>query len=228
MADRPALIVSDSRGRLLDHALNSALSDIPFYHYWQKGLRLSNTADIIRPIILQLKPKLVYYLNGICDITMVTSRDPWIVDMRNISPDTTCVNYMLTVDQLHSDTFSLSSQVGHHLMIIFASQTGIDISKYNSTDYISPHQGFLNKAIHMINLNVQAMNRSTGVVTPLLSSEVHHRCRGKHRLVSTKLIDGCHPTPDLCTTWANKLKNNIVTNYGKYDHYALINHMYNN
>lgn len=228
MADRPVLIVSDSRGRLLDQALNSTLIDIPFQHYWQSGLRLSNTAEITRPIILQLKPKLIYFLNGICDITKVTSRNPWIVDMRNPSPDNTCINYMITLDQLHSDTFGLSTQVGHHLMIIFSSQTGIDIGRYNNEDHTSPQQGSLNKAMYMINKNVQALKRSTSVVTPFLSSDVHHRCRGKHRLVSNKLIDGCHPTPELCITWAKKLRNNILINYSKYDHYALINHMYNN
>lgn len=229
MSDQLVMIVSDSRGRLLDSALNTELKDIPFDHFWQSGLRLSNTAEVVTPIILQLRPKLIYYLNGIWDITMITSRNPWTVDMRDISPDTTCVNYMTVADQLHSDTYRLSPLIGHQLMIIFSSQTGIDTGKYSSypDDLISPNQGYLNSAIYMINKSIQIMNKSTNVVTPFLSSGVHTRCRGKHRLVSSKLSNGCHPTPELCTAWAGKLRKNILVNLSKYDYFTLANHVYN-
>lgn len=101
MADRPVLIVSDSRGRLLDQALNNALPDIPFHHFWKNGLRLAHSAEIITPVIRELKPKLVYFLNGICDITHIIYREPWTVAMRNISPEITCNNYMSPMAVTH-------------------------------------------------------------------------------------------------------------------------------
>lgn len=230
MAERPILLVSDSRGRLLDYALNSSLHEISYKHIWQSGLKLSNTAELVIPTILQWKPKLIYFLNGICDITRIVSHEPRLVAMRNVSPDITCTDYMTTVDQIHAEIFSLSQQVGHQLMIIFPSQTGVDLGKYNGypDDLISPQQKPLNKAILKINNQISVMNRSMNIVTPFLASAVHMRCRGKDRLVSSKLSDGCHPTPELSSFWADRLHKNILVNLEKYDHYALINQMYGN
>lgn len=208
MADRPILIISDSRGRLLDPELNNVLHDTNFYHFWQSGLKLENTYNFARSHIFDLKPKLVYFLNGISDVTYVRTYNPWSVAMRNISPFTTCENYMLTIDQLHANTFALSDQIGHFLMIIFSSQTGVDIGKYNGypTELISPEQKPLNKAMQLINHRISQMNRSMNIVTPFLSSATHKRCRGKYRFSSDKLWDGCHPTPELCHIWATKLR----------------------
>lgn len=231
MADHPIIIVSDSRGRLLDNELNNTLdTSTQFFHISQNGLRLENTFNLIRPHILSLKPKLIYYLNGICDITYIRTRNPWTVAIRNISPEVTCENYMLTVDQLHANTFALSEYLDHFLMVIFSSQTGIDIGKYNGypSDLLSPEQKPLNKAIELINHRISHLNRSMAIVTPFISSAVHYRCRGKYRFSSEKLWDGCHPTPELCKTWAYKLKSNIRDNISKYDHYSLINQMYRN
>lgn len=59
--------------------------------------------------------------------------------MRNISPYITCENYIMKVDQLFANTFALSEFVGHYIMVIFSSQTGLDIGKYNGypTELIS-------------------------------------------------------------------------------------------
>lgn len=228
MSDKPIIIVSDSRGRLLDHELNTALHDFNFYHFWQGGLKLENSFNFVRQHIIDIKPKLIYYLNGICDVTYVRTRNPWSVAMRNISPFVTCDNYMLALDQLHANTFALSEQTGHFLMVIFSSQTGLDIGKYNGypRELISPEQKPLNKAIYLINHRISQINRSMSVVTPFLSAASHQRCRGKYRFSSDKLWDGCHPTPELCRSWASKLRDNILINFTKYDHYALINQMY--
>lgn len=131
MSDRPILFVSDSRGRLVDNELIFQCSDLNYYHFWCKGLRLENSFEVVCPLIIDLQPKLVYYLNGICDITQIKTREPWSVGMRNISPSMTCENFMMIVDQLFANTFALSDIIGHYIMVIFSSQTGIDIGKYN-------------------------------------------------------------------------------------------------
>lgn len=228
MSDRPVLIISDSRGRLLDNELNSLCFDINFHHHWQSGLRLENSFEVARPLILDLKPKLVYYLNGICDITRIKTREPWSVGMRNISPTVTCDNFMMIIDQLYANTFALSEFTGHYIMVIFSSQTGLDIGKYNGypTELISPEQKPLIKSIMLINKRIADLNKSVSIVTPFLSSAVHQRCRGKYRFAAEKLVDGCHPTPALASIWAKKLRANVLTNFVKYDRYALANHMY--
>lgn len=221
--------MGDSRGRLLESQLRAELLGIDYFFHWRKGLKLSNTSAEITPMVIKLKPKIIYVINGICDVTYIRSRDPWTVAMSNPSPQATVINYMTAVDQLHSELYSLSAQVGHHIMVVFSTQTGIDLGKYSGypDELISPEQVYLNRAILMINKRIFALNRSMGIVTPYLSSAVHTWCRGKHRFVSSKLYDGCHPSHDLCKEWAVKIGKNINSNFERYPYYELINHMYN-
>lgn len=188
-----------------------------------------NTSEVITPLVLHLKPKIIYIINGICDLTYIRTRDPWTVAMVNPSPQGSVINYMTAVDQLHSELYSLSAQIGHQIMVVFSTQTGIDLGKYNGypRDLISPEQGFLNRAILMINKRIFALNRSMGIVTPYLSSAVHIRCRGRYRFVSNKLYDGCHPSHELCEDWATKIRRNISSNFERYPYYELTNQMYN-
>lgn len=149
--------------------------------------------------------------------------------MSNISPQITVNNYMLAIDQLLSEIYPLSAQVGHQIMVVFSTQTGVDPGKYSGypEDLVSPEQVYLNRALLMINRRIFNMNRSMGIVTPYLSSAVHMRCRGKHRFVSSKLYDGCHPTTELCKQWALKIRKNIHSNYERYLQYEFVNQIYN-
>lgn len=79
MADKPILIVADSHGRLLKSEINRTFIHLDAHDVWKSGLRIRHTADYITPIIRELKPKLIYILNGICDLTMVHSYNPWTV-----------------------------------------------------------------------------------------------------------------------------------------------------
>lgn len=229
MSDFRILIVADSRGRLLDIALSDILSNYNYKLLWRKGLRIHQTADFILPTIESFKPHMVLLLMGICDITTIRFREPWTVALRHLSPEVTTYNFMAAVDNLHSQLFPLSERLGHHLMIIMSSQTGIDIGAYNGYPYglASPEQPLLDKSITMINKQLSLFNKSMAVVTPFLSSAIHMRCRGRYRTAYGKLADGCHPTLQLCRVWAHKLRHNIESNMNAYDHYALINQMYN-
>lgn len=172
---------------------------------------------------------MIYLLMGICDITTIRTREPWSVALRHLSPEITTYNFMVAVDNLLSQLFSLSERMGHYLMIITSSQTGIDIGAYNGYPYglDSPEQPLLDKSITMINKQISLLNKSMAVVTPFLSSAIHMRCRGRYRTAYGKLADGCHPTLQLCREWAHKMCHSIETNIGAYDHYVLINQMYN-
>lgn len=159
---------------------------------------------------------------------MIRTRNPWSISMRQLSPDITTYNFMASVDQLHSQLFNLSSVVGHSIMIVVSSQTGLDIGTCNGypEGLASPEQPFLDRAILMINKQISILNKSMSIVTPFLSSAIHMRCRGRYRAVYSKLADGCHPTLQLCRVWAYKLLHNIEINTNLYDSYALTNHMY--
>lgn len=228
MAGYRILIVADSQGRLLDSALSSILSDYNYLLVWRKGLRLCQTMDFISHTVKKFKPHLVYLLQGICDITMIRHSFPRTIAMRHPSPEITTYNFMSLVDQLHAQIYSLSDEIGHPIMIICSSQTGMDLGMYNGLpDGLTyPDQPFLDKAILMINKQISILNKSMSIITPFLSSAVHMRCRGRYRTAYNKLSDGCHPTLQLCRVWAHKLLHNLEHNIGLYDRYALINQMY--
>lgn len=75
MAETQVFIIADSRGVLLKEQLDDVFVDIPFNLYWKKGLRLVDTYNYVAPIIRNFKPKLVYLLNGISDVTYLHSRN---------------------------------------------------------------------------------------------------------------------------------------------------------
>lgn len=204
-------------------------SDIPFNLYWKKGLRLVDTYHHVAPIIRNLRPKLIYLLNGICDVTYLHSRDPWSVALQHPSIQGTVHAYMEAVDQALAQLFSLSNDIGYKPMVLFATLTGVDMAIYNNypDDLVHPHQHILDNAINAINTNLIGVHKSMSVHTPLLSSAVHMRCRGKFRMASSKLLDGCHPTHKLCHTWAERLYHNAKLNLEQFDTFTLMNHMYN-
>lgn len=156
------------------------------------------------------------------------TREPWTVAMRAPDVHQTINNYMLTVDQVLSDLFSLSHYLGYKPMVLFATLTGLDMTKYNNypEDLVLPEQKILDKAINAINRNLIIMHKSMGVYPPIIASAVHMRCRGKTRFAKSKLADGCHPTIDLCKIWARRLHYNSQLNLGRFDSHTLTNQMY--
>lgn len=228
MSYTPILIVADSRGRLLKEQLDQYFEQSQYSLYWKKGLRLSDTADLVSPIILSLKPKLIYLMNGICDITYIRTREPWTVALRSLNIPTIINNYMSTLDMTYSQIYSLNSRLGYKPMILPVTQTGLDFGRYNNypDELLSPEQRILDGALDQINRNIITLHKSMGLSPPILASAVHMRCRGKVRFARDKLEDGCHPTKDLCRVWARRLHNNARLNLEAFDHYSLVNQMY--
>lgn len=228
MADRPILVICDSRGRTLEPEILETFVHLDVEVAWQPGLTLLGTFQFARERILSLKPKIIFILTGICDITQVYSHNPRLVLLRNTTSEETVYSYMQKVDFVHSQIFSMKRLLGHGPMIVFPTQTGIDMGKYSHypEDLIHPHQATLNKAINTINRNITIQNSSMRVFTPFLASSVHTRCRGKVRTVYSKLADGCHLTENLSKEWAIKLYENSLRNASRYDQYNLTNHLY--
>lgn len=228
MPNTPIFVIADSRGRYLKEQLDMYFKPSEYCLYWKKGLRLINTADLVTPIVLSLKPKLIYLLNGICDISYIRFREPWTVALRKQSVNAVVNEYMAALDIVYSQLYSLGDPLGYKPMILPVTQTGLDIGKYNKypEDLISPEQPTIDRALEQINKNIIIMHKSVGVYPPILASAVHMRCRGKIRLSSAKLEDGCHPTKELCHIWARRIHNNALLNMEVFDHYSLTNQMY--
>lgn len=224
------LFIADSRGRYLQTEISRYFdfSNCEYDFIWRGGLRLEESPDFARSTILRNKPHLVYLLTGICSITMITSRDPWTAGLHVPSVNGTVTLFLTNLDTAHQGIFSLSPQVGHPIMVITPTQSGLDFTTYNSypEDLTSPHQRILNASILEINRRITYMNKAMSIKTPFIGSFTHPRCRHHNRMVYTKLEDGCHPTPHLAQAWAYKLSKNFLKNSGYYPTYSLINHMY--
>lgn len=211
-------------GRELQHVFHS------FDHrlIWKGGLTLHGTADFAYNTILTYKPHLIYILTGICDITRITCRDPRAIGLRSTSVQGTVDSFLFYLDKAHREIYSLKEKVGHDMMIIVPTLTGVDIGRYNRypTDLKFPHQKILDNSILNINRAITATNYSMNIFTPFLATPVHPRCRRRNRFVYDKLYDGCHPSDELCTLWANKLYVNACRNVGYFPTYSLVNVMY--
>lgn len=208
--------------------LDKFFHDITYQIYWKNGLKLTDTFDLVAPLVRNLKPKLIYLINGICDITYIRTREPWAVAMRQPDVDLTVTNYMLAVDLAHSQFFSMSAELGFKPIILFSTLTGIDITAYNKypEDLISPEQRILDRAVQIINRNIIRLHKSMYLYPVILASAVHMRCRRRYRMAKSKLTDGCHPTIELAHIWARRLYRNASLNLEEFDKFNLINQMY--
>lgn len=169
------LVIADSRGRHLGYELDKVFEYAYHKLIWRGGLTLHEAADFSRSSIFSFKPHMIYLLVGICDVTRIVTREPWSIGLRIPTVSGTVMSYMENLDKAHRELYSLSSAVGHKLMIITPTQTGVDIGRYNSYphDLVSPQQKTLNVAILNINRHVTALNRSMWIKTPFLANILH-------------------------------------------------------
>lgn len=224
------LLVADSRGRNLTQEISRFFnpSICKYDLIWRSGLRTEDVADFARASIEHFRPNIVYILTGICTLTKITSREPWTAGLRSPSVHGSVNLFLIAMDKAFQDIYSMSNIVGHPIMIVFPTQTGMNFTMYNNypSDLISPHQKILNNAINEINRYIVSLNKSMLVKTPFLGSTTHPRCRHHFRSIFTKTTDGCHPTWELCQIWAYKLWRNAERNMDYYPTFSLVNHMY--
>lgn len=222
------LIIADSRGRRLGHEIDRAFEYVDCKFIWKSGLTLRGISDFATETVLDFKPHMIYVLVGICDVTYLISRNPWSVALRHPSVQGTVSHYMHGIDRAHQDLYSLHHLIGHQIMVIFPTLTGMDIGRYNAypRNLVSPQQVTLNRAVININRLVTAMNCSMHIYTPFLATPVHPRCRHHYRFAYARLVDGCHPSDHLCALWADKLYVNALRNVDKYTSFSLVNSMY--
>lgn len=230
MADRPIVIVADSRARHLGEHLARQFIHLDYKLIWQPGLRLMNVYNVACSTILEVKPKLIYILPGICDVTEIRSHEPRLILLRNPSVVSTVYSYITKLDLLHSQLFSINSYLGHYPMIVFPTQVGMHLSRYSDypNELIHPHQNILNHSINEINKHITTQNKCMNITTPFLAAPIHIRCCKRVRHVYNKLQDGLHPSTAICKIWAEKLYENALINVNKYDDFDFSNKIYSN
>lgn len=152
------LVVADSWGRMLSEVIKPYFTDLNLKTVWKGGLTLTNLPSFAYQSIIEHKPKLVYVLSGICDLTQITSYDPWTASLRHMTIDACVMNYMVGMDAALQGIYGFSDEIGHPIMVIFPTQTGLNFTAYNGypDDLISPSQRILNSAMLQINKNIVA------------------------------------------------------------------------
>lgn len=228
MLPKPILVIADSRGRHLRASLGTVFTDLDFNIVWRGGLRLDQAADFAYDAILNTSPRIVYVLCGICDITRLTQRRPNRVDLCRGSVHELVMRYMAHLDIAMSQIFALQSIVGHYIMVVFPTQTGMSLARYNQfpPGLHHPMQPILNTAILRINREVTALNYSMAIRTPFLGTAVHPRRYHYNRFIYSRLYDGCHPSYRLTYYWARRLYLNALSNLDRYESQQLANALY--
>lgn len=105
--------------------------------------------NFARSTILAHRPSVVYVLAGICSVTKITSHDPWTAGLRSNSINGTVSLFVSAMDRAHQEIYSISTEIGKPIMVIFPTLTGINFTAYNSypEDLISPLQKKLDAAV---------------------------------------------------------------------------------
>lgn len=131
MIPRPILVIADSRGRFLQTGLRHLSHGHLFNVMWRGGLRLDQVTEFAFDAIVTTRPKVVYVLCGICDLTRLTSRHPNRVTLHLSSVHELVMHYMSSVDLAMSGIFGMHQILGYNIMVVFPTQTGMDIGRYN-------------------------------------------------------------------------------------------------
>lgn len=225
MIPKPILVVADSRGRFLQSGLQHMTHGHVFNVIWKGGLRLDQVTEFAFDTIVTTRPKIVYVLCGICNLTRLTSRHPNRVTLYLNSVHELVMNYMCNVDLAMSGIFGMHRVLGYKIMVVFPTQTGMDIGRYNRypPGLFCPFQPVLNAAILRINRAITALNQSMAISTPFLATVVHPRCRRRNRFAYCRLYDGCHLSHRANAYWVRRLHANAMVNLARYDSFNLSN-----
>lgn len=207
---RPILVITDSRGRKLDSTIRGLMDR-------EVTVAVYPGADMITSIckasflLTSRDWSQVYILSGVCNLTMKDKKTKKI-SLRYGEPQQLLLFFQELLVSAFEKLSSINTSIPLRCKGIFAPITGIDLAKYNGTDF-EPHQGTLNSCVEMINSEIATFNRVKGVFTPWTSRIIHHRSRGKYHARYDKLSeDGCHLTPYVTEFWAHSLSEAIVKN----------------
>lgn len=116
----------------MDFYIDKAFVHLDAVHIWKGGLSLIDTLNFACETILHYQPKLIYVLTTICDLTELRSFEPRLVLLRYVSVQAAVYSYMSRLDYVHSQIYSLMSEQGMSPMIIFPTQTGMDMGRYSN------------------------------------------------------------------------------------------------
>lgn len=206
------VVITDSRGVGLQeyfNRLNSAEFNIRVLAY--KGKGIVDAVQMAKPKIIWWQPKVIFVLNGICDVTEL-DRATRQISLRHESEALTISLYK---DYLTTTYHQIQLCVGEYpLRIVYGPIIGIDLSKYNGMIADGNQQENLNSIINQLNVEINRFNEEQDSITPWIARDVHRNVKGKSRNRYQLLADdGVHLTPDMKQRWVIEIMAATKKNY---------------
>lgn len=201
------LIVGDSRTRHLQDILDQTSLNLSFHVITLPGAKLN---DLALKTIAELSYhdlnyySLVILVGGINNLTKLVYRPT----RHAIPRHKACCNLInFTLNEMGKAIERIKFYFA--TPVALASLTGIDLVNYSPQYYgkLFHMQPLIDEAITVLNKRIRGLNRTNGLKTPDLSSDIH-RCSGKggrYRTHYIHLYDGLHPGHHLRTKWAKKI-----------------------
>lgn len=95
--------------------------------------------------------------------------------------------------------------------VLLSPIVGVDLVKYAGqySEQLFEMQKQVDAIIPAVNIYVKKANDEMGLITPNISSCIH-KCRGRgkgYRTHYVKLTDGCHPSEEVKSVWADAMVN---------------------
>ena len=205
------LIITDSRGKYLQPCLSDhkdiGIVKVLVFRGVGFGEAMVLSADPIR----SFRPTLVIIMMGICDLTRrdKATTHTWL----RFTTVEESVDYVMA--QAHKSLSHIRSLGSYR--VSYATLTGLDLSQYNlRVQHLSPPQpdlqqaqNILNNSVLEINRRIIELNKITGLPTTWTASYVHDYFKHRYHHYYNRLSDGCHPTPNAVTYWANQMAKTI-------------------
>ena len=210
------LVIADSRGNGLQQILNSMDTTERYRVLTYSGAGYELAAIRAAPIVKAIKPDLIIFFLGICDLTTRYKVTRLITLRHTTLPD----NVGAVIEAAKASYTLLRSLGSHH--ISFATLTGIDLADYNhptrkhmtQEEYkiycmqlkvVSLDQKLLNESLLEINRQLTVINKHTATPTTWTGGVVHSYFKNTHHHYYNRLADGCHADQPTKIKWAAQL-----------------------
>lgn len=170
------LFICDSRGKDLYQVISRHTSESIFVMA-NSGATLYQSVTRSKYEITRLKPKQIYILSGINNLTSL-NRSTRQVHLQERNPFKAADLFM---EELEDAYKYITNQTSASAKIITAPVTGMSLASYNGRLLEDPEdQNLLNDTVIDINKRITAFNEEHGVRTPWTSAIIHRYYRGKY------------------------------------------------
>lgn len=193
------IVISDSRGRLLQNHLFNERIKVLFY----SGATLDNMLRLSHPQCLSIRPKYILVLGGICNMSQ-KNRRTGVISLRLVNE----ADLLASMKTAFLSAWELAQQLYPTCRIMFSGLCGLDLNRANGWFGYHLHQPIIDNVIEGINQYIVELNFRAGVFQPKMTGKVHKRSKKLgHRNQYRLLDDGVHPGTIVLKDWSKNITN---------------------